>query len=68
MPYEKVKIYTTKRLANILEKDAETFEFVKTDNFTPNKNALLSRVIVNYFPVYNTQQEKIYDKIKNRQR
>ena len=65
MPYEKVKIYTTKRLANILEKDAETFEFVKTDNFTPNKNALLSRVIVNYFPVYNTQQEKIYDKIKN---
>ena len=51
--FEKVKTYTTKRVSDILSKDAENFGFLKTDGITPNKNALLSNLLINYFEIYN---------------
>ena len=44
---EKLKIYVTPRIAQILLKDTEGFEFYKTDVSTLNRNALLTKLIVN---------------------
>ena len=53
---EKIKIYVTERIANILEKDAEGFEFFKKDGRTVNKNALLTNLVVNYSMNFSEQQ------------
>lgn len=65
MIYEKIKIYVTNRVARILEKDAETFEFMKKDGITPNKNAFLASLITNYWIQYREQQSNLNDMIKN---
>ena len=56
--FEKIKTYTTKRVSDILSKDAENFGFLKSDGITPNKNALLSALLINYFDIYNQQKQK----------
>lgn len=63
---EKIKIYVTERIANILEKDAEGFEFFKKDGRTPNKNALLTNLIINYNAAFMAQQTEFVDFLKNR--
>ena len=45
---DKIKINVTAHTAAILQKDAEAFEFFKKDGRTLNKNALLTRLIVNF--------------------
>ncbi len=55
---EKLKIYVTARIAEILLKDAEGFEFFKSDGRTVNKNALLTRLIVNYHLKFAREQEE----------
>ena len=66
---EKIKTYTTKRVSEILAKDAENFGFLKSDGITPNKNALLSALLVNYFDIYNQnkleKQKDIFNILKN---
>ena len=57
---EKLKINVTKRTADILEKDAESFEFFKADGRTLNKNALLTQLIVNYYERFRTQEEELF--------
>ena len=64
MEYEKIKIYVTKRVAGILQKDAEIFEFIKKDGITPNKNAFLSALITNYWQQYREQQTELNNMIK----
>ena len=59
MQYEKIKIYVTKRVAQILEKDADIFDFVKKDGITPNKNALLTTLIVNFFDDFRQKQKEL---------
>ena len=59
MDYDKIKIYATKRVAEILEKDAENFEFLKKDGITPNKNGLLTTLIVNYSDHFNAKQANL---------
>lgn len=56
---EKIKIYVTERIANILEKDAEGFEFFKKDRRTLNKNALLTKLIINYHNSFTQQQNEL---------
>ena len=63
--YEKIKTYTTKRVGDILSKDAENFGFFKTDGITPNKNALLSCLLVNYFDIYNQNITEHKNEIKS---
>lgn len=53
---EKIKIYVTARIANILEKDAEGFEFFKKDGMSLNKNALITKLIVNYHARFSQEQ------------
>ena len=64
MELEKIKIYVPKRVAQILEKDADTFDFLKKDGVTPNKNAMLTSLIVNYFEVFKKRQEDLCNVIK----
>lgn len=63
---EKIKIYVTERIANILEKDAEGFEFFKKDGRTVNKNALLTNLIVNYHNSFTRQQNELLTFFKSR--
>ena len=48
---KKIKIYISKSTADILNKDAELFEFFK-QNGTVNRNAFLNTLIVNYIDRY----------------
>jgi hypothetical protein len=61
MIYDKIKIYVTARIAQILEKDAGAFEFFKKDGRTPNKNAMLTRLVVNYFDEFREKQNATYN-------
>lgn len=63
---EKIKIYVTERIANILEKDAEGFEFFKKDGRTVNKNALLTNLIINYHNSFTRQQTGLLTFFKSR--
>ncbi|MDE7401596.1 MAG: WYL domain-containing protein [Clostridia bacterium] len=63
---EKLKIYVTERIANILEKDAEGFEFFKRDGRTVNKNALLTNLIVNYHNSFTQQQTELINFFKGK--
>ena len=63
---EKIKIYVTERIANILEKDAEGFEFFKKDGRTVNKNALLTNLIVNYHNSFIRQQTELLTFLKSK--
>lgn len=63
---EKIKIYVTERIANILEKDAEGFEFFKKDGRTVNKNALLTNLIVNYHNNFMQQQTELLTFLKSK--
>ncbi len=63
---EKIKIYVTERIAGILEKDAEGFEFFKKDGRTVNKNALLINLIVNYNDVFTRQQTEFAEFLKRK--
>ena len=63
---EKIKIYVTERIANILEKDAEGFEFLKKDRRTLNKNALLTKLIINYHNSFTQQQNELLTFFKSK--
>lgn len=63
MTYDKIKIYVTPRVGDILAHDADSFEFYKSDGVTPNKNALLSNLIINFSQEFTERQKKLYDKI-----
>jgi hypothetical protein len=63
MENEKIKIYTTKRVSTILEKDAETFEFFKNKNYALNKNAFLTELILNYFNQFEQSRKHLNTKI-----
>lgn len=58
---EKIKIYVSREIEDIITKDAESFEFFKRDGVTVNKNALLTRLIVNYSDLFHQKQEEMID-------
>lgn len=63
---EKIKIYVTERIKNVLDKDAEGFEFFKKDGRTVNKNALLTNLVINYYKNFTQQQSEFLAFLKNR--
>lgn len=63
---EKIKIYVSSRIADVLLKDAEGFEFFKKDGRTVNKNALLTRLTVNYHAKFAAEQDELFNFIKSR--
>lgn len=65
MIYEKIKIYVTKRIADVLSRDAESFGFLKGDGVTVNKNALLTALIVNYSDEFSEDRKSLHKLIRS---
>ena len=65
MIYDKIKIYVTKTIAALLERDADNFEFHKSDGVSINKNAFLTALIINYQDDFTTRQQNLYSKIED---
>lgn len=63
---EKIKIYVTDGVASVISKDAESFEFFKKDGMTVNKNALLTKLIVNYHKSFIDEQNRLFDFLKDK--
>lgn len=59
---EKIKVYVDKDVYGILVKDAEFFEFYKSDH-TLNRNDFINTLIVNYFDSYYRNDAALYDKV-----
>ena len=56
---EKIKIHIPKSVYNILIKDCEAFEFYKKDEITLNKNLFLTRLINNYYKIYQEKESEL---------
>lgn len=63
---EKIKIYVTARIAEVLERDAEAFEFFKADGRTVNKNALLTKIILNYHKEFDERQRTLLEYLRSK--
>lgn len=61
---EKIKIHLTKEVYEILLKDCEAFEFFKV-NGELNKNAFLSKLIINYYKTYQDKENNLINIISN---
>lgn len=61
---EKIKINVTKATLDTLMKDAESFELYKTDGRTLNKNALYTRIIVNYHETFRVKEAELFNYLK----
>ena len=59
---EKIKIYISKEVNDILLKDMELFEFYKKDN-TLNKNDFINTLIMNYHETYQKKCNELYNHI-----
>ena len=62
--YDKIKAGVSARVAEILDKDAEAFEFFKKDG-SLNKNAFVTRLIVNYNAAFRAREARIFDVLKS---
>ena len=65
MIYDKIKIYVTAHVADILTKDTEAFEFFKKDGTTLNKNALLTRLVVNYSDEFREKENELFHYLRS---
>lgn len=61
---EKIKIYVSPHVERVIEKDAEGFEFFKQDGRTLNKNALLTKLVVNYSDDYQQKCAALFSYLK----
>lgn len=61
---EKIKIYVSSDIHNILLKDMELFEFFKKDH-TLNRNDFLNTLIVNYYESYQDKSNQMFERIKS---
>ncbi len=64
MFYEKIKIYVTKTVADVLVRDADFFGFKKKDGITSNKNAFLSALILNYYDDFTNKQKVLGERVE----
>lgn len=60
---EKIKIYVSAEVNQVLQKDMQLFEFFKKDH-SLNKNAFLNTLIINYYESYQDSNSRIFEKIK----
>ena len=61
---EKIKISLPKEDLAILKKDCDDFKILK-ENATPNMNAFINTLVVNYYEEFSANEEKLHDEIKN---
>lgn len=62
---DKIKIYISKEVNDILIKDMELFEFYKK-NQTLNKNDFINTLIINYHEAYQKKCNELYNQIVNK--
>lgn len=55
---EKIKIYIGETVGRVLKKDAEAFEFFRSDGRTLNMNALLTHITVNYADLFDEKEHE----------
>lgn len=60
---DKVKIYISAEVNQILHNDMRLFEFFKKDH-SLNKNAFLNTLVINYYERYQSENSRLYEKIK----
>lgn len=60
---EKIKISMPGETVSLLKKDCEDFKVLK-DSGTPNMNAFINTLVVNYFEEFSASEEKLHDEIK----
>ena len=63
METEKINIFVPNEIAEILEKDAKTFEIFKSGSMVVNMNRFLSQLLIGYYDVYTAAYEKMRDQI-----
>ena len=60
---EKIKISIPKGTLELLKKDCEDFKVLK-ESGSPNMNAFINTLVVNYYEDFSASEEKLYDEIK----
>lgn len=60
---DKIKIYISEEINDILLKDMEYFEFFKKDG-SLNRNDFINTLVINYFDIYHQKQANDYDLLK----
>ena len=54
METDKINVFIPRKTAEILEKDAQSFEIFKAGSTALNMNRFLSRILVGYYDVYTS--------------
>ena len=65
METEKINVFVPTETAEILEKDARTFEIFKADSTVLNMNRFLSLLLIGYYDVYTATYRQIRDQISS---
>ncbi len=60
---EKINIFVSEKIAQILENDARQFEIFKKDMRTVNMNRFLNLLIAGYYDAYTEQHQKMHEQI-----
>ena len=65
MESEKINVFVPTEIAEILEKDAKTFEIFKSDGTTVNMNRFLSQLLTGYYDVYTATYSQMCEQISS---
>ncbi len=60
---EKIKISAPKSVYELLKKDCEDFKITKADG-SPNMNAFLNAIVINYYEEFAGAEEKLCDEVR----
>ena len=60
---EKIKISLPKTTLNLLKKDCEDFKILK-ENGSPNMNAFINTLILNFYEAFSASEESLHDEIQ----
>ena len=65
METDKINVFIPRKTAEILEKDAQSFEIFKAGSTDLNMNRFLSRILVGYYDVYTSTYKHMLDQISS---
>lgn len=65
MESDKINVFIPTEIADVLEKDARTFEIYKADGTTVNMNRFLSQLLTGYYDVYTATYNRMCKQISS---
>ena len=65
MESDKINVFVPTEIADILERDAHTFEIYKADGSSINMNRFLSQLLTGYYDVYTTTYKQLCEQISS---